>query len=127
MTGKNGYLQSLNISLQCFSKILNFQEQGEKKAVILYLRKNNHPEDSEIKIIIGKIYHEDDVVTLHELKPQVKTSHYIHSTLVRTISEIITDTFPGIQRTAQVIITGIFYRYVRAGQGPEIQVLITGV
>lgn len=94
--------------------------------MILYLRKNNHPEDSEIKIIIGKIYH-DDVVTLHELKPQVKTSHYIHSTLVRTISEIITDTFPGIQRTAQVIITGIFYRYVRAGQGPEIQVLITGV
>lgn len=127
MTGKNGYLLSLNISLQCFSKILNFQEQGEKKAVILYHRKNNHPEDSEIKIIIGKIYHKDDVVTLHALKPQVKTSHYIHSTLVRTISEIITNTFPGIQRTAKVIITGIFYRYVSASQGPEIQVLITGV
>ena len=96
----------------------------KKKAVILY----NHQEDSEIKIIIGKIYHKDDVVTLHALKPQVKTSHYIHSTLVvQTISGIFTDTFPGIQRTAQVIITGIFYRYVRAGQGPEIQVLITGV
>ena len=99
----------------------------KKSSDIIYLRKNNHPEDSEIKIIIGKIYHKDDGVTLHALKPQVKTSHYIHSTLVRTISEIITNTFPGIQRTAKVIITGIFYRYVSASQGPEIQVLITGV
>ena len=52
---------------------------------------------------------------------------YIHSTLVQTISEIITNTFSGIQRTAQVIITGKFYRCIRAGQDPEIQVLITGV